>query len=53
MQKQSVEFAVVKDQNKTIHKIGKNSILQPKTNYSCKGSTKWFDDSKLIKTNRK
>ena len=53
MQKQGVEFAVVKDQNKTIQKIGKSSILQPKTNYSGKGSTKWFDDSKLIKTNRK
>ena len=51
-QKQTVEFATV-IKNGVVQKIGKSSILQPKTNYSGKGSTKWFDDSKLIKTNRK
>lgn len=49
--KQMVEFAtVVKDG--VVQKIGKSAILQPKPNYSGKG-TKWFDDSKLLKSNRK
>ena len=52
MKKKVFEFAtVVKDG--VVQKIGRSSILTPKTNYSGKGSTKWFDDSKLIKSNRK
>lgn len=51
MQKQTVEFAV-ETKNGIVKRIGKSSIYQPKTNYSGKG-TKWFDDSKLLKSNRK
>ena len=52
MKKQVVEFAtVVKDG--VVQKIGRSSILTPKTNYSGKKGTKWFDDNRLLKTNRK
>lgn len=50
MQTQTVEFAIEK-KNGVITRIGKSTILQPKTNYNGKG-TKWFDDSKLIKKER-
>lgn len=50
MQKQTIEFAV-QTSNGVVQKVGKSSILQPKTNYTGKG-TKWFDDSQLIKKER-
>ena len=51
MQKQTVEFAVQKKGN-VIEKIGKSSVLVPETNYDGR-KTCWFDDSRLIKANRK
>lgn len=51
MQKQKLEFAV-QSKNGVIQRIGRSSILQPQTNYKGRG-TKWFDDSKLLKRNRK
>lgn len=32
--------------------IGRSQILQPKVNYTGKG-TKWFDDSKLVRKDKK
>ena len=51
MHKQTIQFAVTKNKNE-IQRIGRGSILQPKTNYNGKG-TKWFDDEKLIKRKHK
>lgn len=51
MQKCTNQFAV-ETQNKVIQRIGRGSILQPKTNYNGKG-TKFFDDTKLIRTKNK
>lgn len=42
MQKQTVEFAVEK-KNGVITRIGKSTILQPKTNFKG-GSIKWYED---------
>lgn len=39
---QTVEFAVTRDKG-SITRIGKTSILQPKTNFSG-GSVKWYKD---------
>lgn len=52
MQKQTVEFAVETAKDGTIT-IGKSVILQPKTNYDGRKKTHWFDDSKLLKSNKK
>lgn len=42
MQKQTMEF-VVETKNGVVERIGKSSILQPKTNF--KGSSiKWYED---------
>lgn len=41
MQKQTVEFAV-KTKNGMV-KVGKSTILQPKTNFKG-GSIKWYED---------
>lgn len=51
MQKQTVEFVVQTAKDGTIVTVGKSVILQPKTNYSGK-KTRWFDDSKLLKSNK-
>ena len=51
MNKQTMQFAV-ETQNGVVQRIGKSAILQPKTNYKGKG-TKWFDDSKLLRTKHK
>ena len=49
--KQTIEFAV-ETKGGVVQKVGRSSVYQPKTNF--KGEkTKWFDDSKLLKTNRK
>lgn len=42
MQKQTVEFAV-KRNNGIITRVGRTSILQPKTNFKG-GSVKWYED---------
>lgn len=51
MKKQTVEFGV-RVKNGVVQEIGTSIIYQPKTNYKGAG-TKWFDDSVLIKKNRK
>ena len=51
MQNQTVEFAVEK-KNGVVQEVGKSAILQPKTDFKGKG-VKWFDDNKLLKTNRR
>lgn len=51
MQKTINQFATVTE-NGVVIKIGKSQIFLPKTNYQG-GETKWFDDSKLLKNNRK
>lgn len=42
MQKQTVEFAV-ETKNGVVQRVGKSSILQPKTNFKG-GSVKWYED---------
>ena len=42
MHKQTVQFAVTRNKG-NITRIGKTSILQPKTNFKG-GSTKWYED---------
>lgn len=46
-----MQFAVEK-KNGVIQRVGKSTILTPRTNYQGK-STKWFDDSKLLRTKHK
>jgi len=48
MNSQEVQFAVVKGKDSNIKEIGKSFMLQPKIKFNG-GSTKWFDDSKLLK----
>ena len=50
MRKSIITFAV-KTKNGVVTKIGRSSIIQPKTNYKG-GSIKWFDDSNLIKNTK-
>lgn len=50
MKKQTMPFATVTDKG-VIVKVGKSTILQPKTNFKG-GRVKWFDDSKLLKSNK-
>ena len=47
MQKQTIQFATV-TKNGVVQKVGKSMILQPAIKYDGR-STKWFDDSKLIR----
>lgn len=42
MKAQTIEFAVTKKGN-VIDRVGRSSILQPKTNFSG-GSIKWYQD---------
>lgn len=50
MEKQTMQFATVTE-NGTITRIGKSTILQPKTNF--KGDNiKWADDRKLLKSKK-
>ena len=42
MHKQTIEFAVTRNKG-SITRVGRASILQPKTNYKG-GSTKWYKD---------
>ena len=48
MKKDTMQFAIEKDRNKVVKRIGKSVILQPKPHFSGE-RTKWFDDSKLLK----
>lgn len=51
MQKTINQFAIV-TKNGIVQKVGKSVIFTPKTNYQG-GKMKYFDDSKLLKKNRK
>ncbi len=48
MKKQTVEFAVTRN-NSIIDKIGRSSILQPRTNFRG-GSIKWYEDKPKVKS---
>lgn len=48
MHTQTVEFAVTRN-NGNITRIGKISILQPKTNFKG-GSVKWYEDKRKEKS---
>lgn len=48
MQKQTVQFAVKRD-NGIITRVGRTSILQPKTNFKG-GSVKWYEDKSKQKS---
>lgn len=48
MNRQTVEFAVTQN-NGVINKIGRTSILQPKTNFKG-GSIKWYEDRPKVKS---
>lgn len=48
MKTQEIQFAVVTGNNGNIKEIGKSVVFQPKIKFKG-GSTKWFDDSKLLK----
>ena len=50
MQKQTIQFAV-QTKNGVVQKVGKSSVLVPKTNFKG-GEIKFFDDSRLLKTNK-
>lgn len=50
MNKQTMQFATVTE-NGVIAKVGKSTILQPKTNFKG-GSIKWADDRKLLKSKK-
>lgn len=49
MQKQTIDFAV-QSKNGVIQKVGKSTILQPKTNFKG-GSIKWHEDKPKQKSN--
>lgn len=49
MKTQTVQFAV-QSKNGVIEKIGKSTILQPKTNFKGNG-IKWYEDKPKKKTN--
>ena len=44
MKKQTIEFATVVN-NGVIQKVGRSSVLQPRTNFKG-GSVKWYEDRK-------
>lgn len=44
MKKQTIEFATVIN-NGVIQKVGRGSVLQPRTNFKG-GSVKWYEDKK-------
>lgn len=47
MQKQTIQFATI-TKNGVVQRVGKSTIVQPAIKYDGR-STKWFDDSKLIR----
>lgn len=44
MKTQTIQFATV-TKNGVVQKVGKSTILQPKTNFKS-GSIKWYEDKK-------
>ena len=50
MEKQTMYFAIVKE-NGILTKAGRSIVIQPKPRFKS-GSIRWFDDSKLLKTNK-
>ena len=50
MQKQTLKFAV-ESRNGVVVSVGHSTIMQPVTNFKG-GSIKWFDDTKLLKSNK-
>lgn len=51
MKKQTVEFGV-RIRKGIVQEVGTSTVFQPKVHYNGAG-TKWFDDSVLLKKNRK
>ena len=49
MQKQTIQFAV-QSNNGVVQRVGKSTILQPKTNFKG-GSIKWYEDKPKQKSN--
>ena len=49
MQRQIVQFAV-QSKNGVVQRVGKSTILQPKTNFKG-GSIKWYEDKPKQKSN--
>lgn len=49
MQKQTIQFAV-QSKNGVVQRVGKSTILQPKTNFKG-GTVKWYEDKQKQKTN--
>lgn len=49
MQKQTIQFAVQR-KNGVVQRVGKSTILQPKTNFKG-GTVKWYEDKPKQKTN--
>ena len=49
MQKQTVQFAV-ESKNGVVQRVGKSTILQPRTNFK-DGSIKWYEDKPKQKSN--
>lgn len=53
MDKQSIQFATVKQDN-IIQRVGRSILTQPKSHYEdISKTTKWFDDSTIIKKESK
>ena len=46
MKTQTIQFATV-TKNGVVQKVGKSTILQPKTNFKG-GSIKWYEDNKKV-----
>ena len=46
MKTQTIQFATI-TKNGVVQKVGKSTILQPKTNFKG-GSIKWYEDKKKI-----
>lgn len=46
MKTQTIQFATV-TKNRVVQKVGKSTILQPKTNFKG-GSIKWYEDKKKV-----
>jgi hypothetical protein len=44
MKTQTIQFATI-TKNGVVQKVGKSTILQPKTNFKV-GSIKWYEDKK-------
>ena len=52
MKKVINQFVINKNPQEVIQRIGNSTVQQPKTCF-CGKPTKWFDDTKLIRKERK